>query len=134
MKDALITRPVSGIILAIIKEANAEGVEEWNAYLINNKDVDIEGVLVSTNGYGQRDKQQVNTSMLRHFLDEVPSKSFKKIEPMMEDVFGLFNQFWVSFFEDKLMYDKKYIFPAESISEKNFTKIPIIGKMGVMIE
>ncbi len=134
MKESLQSPIISGIIVSVVSELNNEGAKEWNVYLINNKDVDIEGVLVSSNGYGIKNKEKVSTSMLRHFLDEMPAKSFKKIEPITDEVFGIFNQYWVSFYEDKKMYDKKFIFPAESIMEKNFTLIPVLGKMGVMIE
>ncbi len=133
MKKALLSPKVEDIIVAIVKELNPESEETWYVYMINNKDVMIEGVLVSSNGYGVRNAEKVKTSMLRHFLDEMEPKTFKKIEPITEEVFGLFNQYWVSFYEDKKMYDKKFIFPAESISESNYTMIPLIGKMGIMI-
>jgi hypothetical protein len=32
------------------------------------------------------------------------------------------------------MYDKKYVFLAESISDKNMRDIPILGAKGVMIK
>jgi len=136
---------VQDIIVAVINEKNPEGDMVWNVYLINNKEVPIEGVLVSSNGYGNKqptpeqqlegaEEEEIKTSMLRHFLDEMNAKSFKKIEPITEEVFGIFNQYWVSFYENKKMFDKKFIFPAESISKDNFTTIPLIGKKGVMIE
>ena len=59
--------------------------------------------------------------------------SFAKVEPIMEDVFHLFNQYWVSFFYDGKMYDKKYVFVPDAISEKNLVQVPVLLKMGVMI-
>ena len=113
-----ITRPeVRDIAVAIVQEKNEEGVEIWNSYLINMKEEQIEGVLVSSKGYGEIDGEKRETSVLRHFLDEVPSRSAKRIEPLIEEVFGIFNEYWVSFYVAKLMYDKKYIFVPESISE-----------------
>ena len=129
-----ITRPeVRDIAVAIVQEKNEEGVEIWNSYLINMKEEQIEGVLVSSKGYGEIDGEKRETSVLRHFLDEVPSRSAKRIEPLIEEVFGIFNEYWVSFYVAKLMYDKKYIFVPESISEEHFKDVPFLGKRGVMI-
>ncbi len=129
-----ITRPeVRDIAVAIVQEKNEEGVVIWNSYLINMKEEQIEGVLVSSKGYGEIDGEKRETSVLRHFLDEVPSRSAKRIEPLIEEVFGIFNEYWVSFYVAKLMYDKKYIFVPESISEEHFTDVPFLGKRGVMI-
>lgn len=134
MKESLLSPKVEDIIVAVAKDKTPDGDEGWYVFMINNKDVMIEGVLVSSNGYGMKNDEKVKTSMLRHFLDEMEPKSFKKVEAITEEVFGLFNQYWVSFYQDKKMYDKKFIFPAESISEKNYTMIPVLDKMGIMIQ
>jgi hypothetical protein len=133
MKEDIIHPEVKDIAVAIVKEKNEEGEEVWNSYLINMKAVKLEGVLVSSKGYGEIDGEKRETSVLRHFLDEVPRRSIRKIEPIIEEVFGMFNEYWVSFYIDKMMYDKKYIFVPESINEENFTEIPFLGKRGVMI-
>lgn len=133
MKKDIIRPEVQDIAVAIVQEKNEEGAEIWNSYLINMKEEDIEGVLVSSKGYGEIDGEKRETSVLRHFLDEVPGRSAKRIEPLIEEVFGIFNEYWVSFYVAKLMYDKKYIFVPESISEEHFTDVPFLGKRGVMI-
>ncbi len=134
MKKDIEVPEVKDIAVAVIKEENELGEKEWNVYLINLKTQDLEAVLVSTQGYGTYDGEEVKTSTLRHFLDVVNSKSFAKIEPIMETVFGLNNEFWVSFIVDKVMYDKKYIFLPETIKEENFVLVPYINKKGVMIK
>ncbi|MGZ4048783.1 MAG: hypothetical protein ACXVNN_05425, partial [Bacteroidia bacterium] len=118
----------------VIKEQNDLNETEWNVYLINFKKEKIEGVLVTSHGYGKLNEEDVKTSTLRHFLDEVEPKSFVKFEPIIETLFGLNNEFWVSFYIDKVMYDKKYIFLPETIKEENFILIPYINKKGVMIK
>lgn len=129
-----IERPeVKDIGVAIVHEENDEGILIWNAYVVNMKKETINGVLVSSRGYGNIDDESKKTSTLRHFLDDVPARAGKRIEPVMEDVFGLFNEYWVSFFFEDKMYDKKFIFPAESIKEEYFTDIPCMGLRGVLI-
>jgi hypothetical protein len=94
----------------------------------------MEGVLVTSKGYGFHGGEKVKTSTLRHFLDIVPPHDFAKVEPIVETVFGLNNEYWVSFYVNKVMFDKKYLFLPETISEEFFTHIPVIDKKGVMIK
>jgi hypothetical protein len=125
---------VENIAVAIVRELNNENETEWNVYVINLREEAIEGVLVSSNGYGTYNEEEVKTSTLRHFLDIIPANSFKKIEPIVESLFGINNEYWVSFFINNIMYDKKFIFLAETLKDEYFTTVPIINKKGVMIK
>ncbi|MBX7094290.1 MAG: hypothetical protein K1X56_06175 [Flavobacteriales bacterium] len=133
MKKDIEIPVMKDVAVAIVNEKNELNQDEWNAYLVNLKEHAIEGVLVSSRGYGEIDHEQRKTSELRHFLDKVAAKSFAKIEPVMENVFPLNNEYWVSFFLEDKMYDKKFIFLSETIKEENFVKIPLLNKKGVMI-
>jgi hypothetical protein len=124
---------VENIIVAIVPEENEIAEEIWNVYLINLYDTKIEGVLVSSKGYGKKDGEEVKTSTLRHFIWAVESNDYAKIELIIKDVFGLANEYWISFYLGKDMYDKKYVFLPESITEENLTVIPVLNKKGVMI-
>jgi hypothetical protein len=119
--------------VAVVSERNELNQEEWNVYLINLKQRQIEGVLVSSRGYGEIENEKRASSELRHFLDKVNPQSFVKIEPIVEDVFFLNNEYWVSFFLDSKMYDKKFIFLPETIKQENFVNIPLLNKKGVLI-
>ena len=134
MKKDILPPPVEDIAIAVVREQNDLNEEEWNVYLINLKKEKIEGVLVTSHGYGKLNEEDVKTSTLRHFLDEVGPKSFVKFEPIIETLFGLNNEYWVSFFLNKVMYDKKYIFLPETIKEEHFILIPYLNKKGVMIK
>jgi hypothetical protein len=114
-------------VAAVLEDAG------WSVYLINQKNVRLEGVLVSSRGYGKIGDADVETSVLRHFLETIEPKSFVKIEPIMEDVFRLTNEYWVSFYIDGMIYDKKFIFLPETINSAFFTTVPIIEKKGVLI-
>ena len=134
MKKDIAPPTVEDIGIAVIKEQNELDETEWNVYLINFKKEKIEGVLVTSHGYGRLKDEDVKTSTLRHFLDEVGPKSSVKFEPIIETLFGLNNEYWVSFYINKVMYDKKYIFLPETIKEENFILIPYINKRGVLIK
>jgi hypothetical protein len=124
---------VKDVAMAIVPEYSPEGDKVWNVYIVNLKQEKIEGVLVTSKGYGQHKGEKVKTSTLRHFFDAVPSRGFAKVEPIVENLFGLNNEYWVSFYIKRDIYDKKYLFLPETINEEYLTRVPVIDKMGVMI-
>jgi len=134
MRKDITVPEITDVAVAIVRELNEEGETEWNVYIINSKKESLQGVIVSSQGYGIYNDQDVKTSSLRHFFEEVPAESYQKIEIIHENLFGLNNEYWVSFYLNNLMYDKRYIFLPETIIEKNMVKIPIINKKGVMIK
>lgn len=132
LKD--INRPeVTNLILAAIHEPDETGELSWNVYLVNMYDVQINNVLVSSKGYGSYEGRDVKTSVLRHMIGNVEPNDYAKVEMLMENLFGLSNEFWVSFYVGQNIYDKKYVFLPESIKEENFSIIPILNKPGVML-
>lgn len=125
---------VEDIALAAIPTPNVDTNEdEWYIYLINKKAVPIENVLISSKGYGTLNKDKVETSELRHYVEVIPAMGFAKIETIMPELFAISNQYWVSFYIGKEIFDKKYVFVAESIQTSNLTDVPIIGKKGVLL-
>ncbi len=135
-KDIPITE-VKNVGIAVIEELNEEKTDSvYNVYLINLQDKILKNVLVSSRGYGQNKStgESVKTSVLRHSLGDVAPKSFIKIEPIIKEVFGLNNEYWLSYYEGTHILDKKYIFLAETIQDKNFIEVPIINKSGVFIK
>jgi hypothetical protein len=118
--------------MAVILEEE-DGQNVWNVFLINLHIVPIKNVIVTSRGYGELDGKRRETSTLRHFYEEIPDLEFTRVEPIMENTFGLTNEYWVSFYIDGKVYDKKYVFLPETISEQNFTMIPLLNVPGVMI-
>ena len=106
----------------------------WNVYILNTNESVLTGVLINSRGYGEVDGEEKKTSVLRHFFEEIGPLRATLIEPIQSDVFELANEYWVSYKLDGHMYDKKYVFVKGSIDKMNFTNIPYIDKMGVMIK
>lgn len=125
---------VDNVAIAVVKEVNGKGSEEWNAYILNLKDEELEGVLITSKGYGIREGENIKTSTLRHFIENIPAHSFTKIEPIIDNVLALNNEYWVSFYLNNNMYDRKYVFLPGVINEDYFTNIPLLNKRGVMIK
>ncbi len=123
MKKDINPSVIKDVAIAIIKEKNDLQEDVWNVYLVNLQDKKLEQVLVSSKGYLKLENgEETKTSMLRHSLGDVEAKDFCKIEPIMENLFGLHNEYWVSYFHNNELLDKKYIFLAETIKEENFTQ------------
>lgn len=131
MKKDIDIPEVEKVYIAAVKVYNESfKVEEWNAYLINDRDEAIEMALIVSKGYDNKKE----TSVIRHKLEKLPSKSFAKIEFIQEEVLALNNQFQVTFFADGKMFEKKYLFRKNSVNEKALREIPIIPNKGVLAE
>ncbi|MBC7862953.1 MAG: hypothetical protein IAF38_08250 [Bacteroidia bacterium] len=133
MKKDIHFEEVKDVAVAVVKET-AEGADLWNVYLINLKKIPLKNVLINSSGYGTEKKENVKTSTLRFFFEEIPAESFVVVEPIMPEVFSLNNEYWLSFYIGEEIQDKKYIFLAESIIEKNLVKIPLVNLKGVLIK
>ena len=133
MKKDIIHPKVEDIGIAAVLEKNDANVEEWTVYIINFKDVAIDNVLVASKGYGLQKGEQKKTSILRHFFEEIQPKTAVRVEMILDELLGLSNEYWVSFYVGMTIFDKKYVFLAESLKEENFSSIPVLEKQGVLI-
>ena len=134
MKDELKGPKVEKVSVAIV-EMMVDNEKSYYAYLLNLREDIMEGIIISSTGYGQNTKtgDRIKTSTLRHSIEVLLPNEAARIEPIMPEVFGLSNEYWVSFWVNEVMYDKRFVFPAESISEKNMQMIEILGQKGVII-
>jgi len=133
MKKDLPVNTVEDISIAVVLEKETPEAKTWTVYLVNEKEIPLSNVMVSSKGYGQKEGQEVKTSTLRHFLGDIEPLSSVQIELIDTQVFGLTNEYWLSFYIDNTIYDKKYIFLPESIVEDNLSKVPLVNKPGVII-
>lgn len=131
MKKDIEIPKVDGVSIAVVKEFNEiYRTEDWNAYIINEKHVALEMVLIVSEGYSQTKK----TAIFRKKIDKLPSRSFAKIELIPEELFALNNVFKVSFFQGNKMYDKKYEFRSNTINDKALQTIPLMNVKGVLVK
>ncbi len=131
MKKDIQIPKVEGVYVAVVHEYNdIYKTQDWNAYIINDKDVDLEVVLIVTSGYS--DKKM--TSIFRKKLDVLPKKSYAKIELMQEELFALNNEFKVTFFEGNQMFEKTYLFRKNTINERALQTIPLMDVKGVLVK
>lgn len=132
MKKDISFYPVEGVSLAIARKVNELNQIEWSVHLINRNDFTLENVIVTSKGYGVKEGEQQKTSVLRHMYPKVGSGSSVLIEPIDPTLFHLNNEFWVSYFIGRQVYDKKYIFVPDSIRTENLAFIEELGAEGVL--
>jgi hypothetical protein len=135
MREELFGPKVENVGVAVVQEILETGNKAYNVYLLNLRDDIMEGIIITSTGYGENVNtgEPIKTSTLRHCLEILLPNEAAKIEPIMEEVFGIANEYWVSFWVNDVMYDKKFVFLPETITEKNMKPIPVLGATGVIL-
>lgn len=123
---------VYDVAIAIVQEQ--DGQDDYNAYIFNFKEESITNVLITSTGYGIIGDVKKKTSTLRHYFEEIETLDYKLIEPVSKEVFGISNEYWISFSLNGQLLDKQFVFLPETIIESNFQMIPFIDKKGVIIK
>ncbi|GIV38642.1 MAG: hypothetical protein KatS3mg033_0442 [Thermonema sp.] len=125
---------VEGVKVAIVKKENIASQDEWYVYILNTNPYPIHTILITAKGYGEIDGEKRKTSTLRYHIEELPPESYAMIEPIHPDVFSLYSEYWVSYYVDKQIFDKKYIFPPDSIQDAHLTLIKPLNMPGILHE
>jgi hypothetical protein len=135
MRNELKGPEVKNIGVAVVQQLNENSEKIYNVYLLNLGEEIIDEILITSCGYGENrtNGEKIKTSILRHKIELLMPSEVAKVEPIMEDVFSLSNEFWVSYYCHDKMYDKKFVFLPETLVEKNMKTIPEIGYKGVII-
>lgn len=131
MKKDITIPEVKDVYVAVVQEQHIEyKTLDWNAYIINNSDKDLDTVLIVSQGYN--DKK--TTPPMRHTLAKLPARSYAKIEYLQEKVLELNNSFKVTYFEGNQMFDKTYLFRKNTINEKALQAVPLMQLKGVLVK
>ena len=131
MKKDIEIPEVKDVYVAVVQEEHIEyKTQDWNAYIINNSDVDLDTVLVVSQGYN--DKKM--TPPMRHTLAKLPARSYAKIEYLQEKVLELNNSFKVTYFEGNQMFDKTYLFRKNTINAKALQTVPLMHLKGLLVK
>ena len=135
MKEGLLGPIVENVGIAVVQDINEENAIMHYVYLVNLREDIMEGIIITSSGYGKNVNtgESIKTSTLRHSLEVLLPNEAAKLEPIMEEVFGLSNEYWVSFWINDVMYDKKFVFLPDTISPDKMQLIPVIRAKGIMI-
>lgn len=131
MKKDIQIPKVTNVEMAVVYEHNAiYKTEDWNIYIINKKDVDLEMVVIVSQGFSETK----TTSLLRKKVEKLPANSFAKIEFIQPELFKLNNRFQVTFFEGNTLYEKTFLFKENTIKESALLRIPALKKRGILAQ
>ncbi|TCK68032.1 hypothetical protein DFQ05_1816 [Winogradskyella wandonensis] len=131
MKKDIKIPEVKDVYIAVVQEQHLEyKTLDWNAYIINNTDKDLETVLIVSQGYNDNKM----TPPMRHTISKLPARSFAKVEYLQDKVLELNNVFKVTFFEGNQMFDKSYTFRKNTINTKALQKLPLMQLKGVLVK
>jgi hypothetical protein len=103
-------------------------------HFLNLKDKPLTSVLINAEARGMIDGVEKHTAVMRFYIEEAGAQSSKKFEMLMPDTFLLNNQYWVSFYEDGQIFEKKFVFAANTISRDRMVMIPVLSRAGVMMK
>lgn len=129
MKKDIHIPSVSDVNVAIVFEHNElYKSDDWNVYIINEKNVAIEMLVIVSKGFDEN----LQTSVMRKKIDFLPANSCAKIELMQPELFKLNNLFQVTFFEGNQLFEKSFTFAKNSIKEGNMRMISSLNKRGIL--
>lgn len=129
MKKDIQIPKVENVEVAVVYEYNdVYKTNDWNVYLINNLDTDLETVVIVSQGFSETK----TTSLLRKRIDNLPANSFAKIELIQPELFKLSNRFQITFFKENTLYEKTFIYKENTIKEGALRMIPELNKRGIL--
>jgi hypothetical protein len=129
MKKDIQIPEVTDVEIAVVYEYNAiYKTDDWNVYIINNKNVDLEMIVIVTQGFSDTKI----TSLFRKKIDILPANSFAKIELIQPELFTLNNRFQVTFFEGNILFEKTFLFKENTIKEGALRMIDELQKRGIL--
>ncbi len=119
--------------VAIVKELNDSLEMIWNVFVVNLGDDKIVNVFVTCKGFGLINGEEKETSLMRYFLDDIDPQTAIKVEPINPDLFELNNEYFVVFYQNGNMIDKKLTFKENTITEGNLVQVPVLNCLGVLL-
>lgn len=129
MKKDIQIPEVSNVEMAVVYEYNdIYKTDDWNVYIINNKNVDLEMMVIVSQGFSETK----TTSLLRKKVEKLPANSFAKIELIQPELFKLNNRFQVTFFEGNTLFEITFIFKENTVKKGALRMIPEIKKLGIL--
>jgi hypothetical protein len=134
MKSDITIPKVENVFLAAVQEWSDDFMEKvWYIYFVNDSDFDLDSVMIVSKAFGTLDGEMKKTSLLRHAFPKINAVSVVKVEMLETSVLRLNNEFMVTYFIGSTLYDKKFIFRAQTITPDYVEEVPILFVDGVIV-
>lgn len=120
---------VENVHIVAVKEWNEELTDQfWNVYVVNNRKEEISMVLVISRGNSDDRK----TSTIRQNLGDIQPQASSKVEFIANEVLEFTNEYLVTFFAGNTLFERKFIFESNSISDEKVVPIPVLANDGIL--
>lgn len=133
MKNDIIIPEVTDVLVAAVPRENGHEEELWDIYIVNLRKAPLENVLITSQGYGEIEGKDKTTTVLRHFHQRIGTEDHLKVEPIQIELFGIKNEYWISFNYQDVMMDKRFIFQPNHISSDSLENVPVLNRPGVIL-
>ena len=134
MKKDILIPEVKDVYVAAVLITDDTGDQQWWINLINDSTSPLENVMIQSRGYSDLDTNSgQKTATLRKVIQVLPAKSATKLEPIMPEVFHLFNEYWVTFFQEDTLKDRKFIFGPHTIEDAIKEDLPVLKDKGILV-
>lgn len=129
MRKDIVIPQAENIHIVAVKKWDEEFSEKlWNIYFVNNREKEVDTVLVMSRG----NSEDKTTTTLRRDLGNIASKASVRIEFIQNEVLGFTNEYLVTFFAENKLFERKFIFEPNSISDENMIEIPVMENEGIL--
>ncbi len=134
MKKDIEIQEVKDVYIAAILEQDENQNEAWYIHLINDKTEVLEAVMITSSGYLHTEKgKEVVSSTFRHKIGDLNSKTTVKIEMIDAQVFEIYNEYWVTFFYENKLMERKFIFGPYTIDKNFLEAVPLLKNKGILV-
>ena len=134
MKKDILIPEVKDVYVAAVLITDDTGDQQWWIHLSNDSTSPWENVMIQSRGYSDLDTNSgQKTATLRKVIQVLPAKSATKLEPIMPEVFHLFNEYWVTFFQEHTLKDRKFIFGPHTIEDAIKEDLPVLKDKGILV-
>jgi hypothetical protein len=134
MKKDIDIPEVKDVYIAAIPEGKADS-RSWYIHVINDLPEMIEAVMITSKGYTiEGNLQKTVSSTLRHRIGSIPYKSAVKVEMIDQQVFEIYNEYWVTFFLNGKLMEKKFTFGPHTIDAEFLEDIPVHASKGILVK
>jgi len=119
------------VYIALVHDFNDESkTHEWIAYILNDRTTPIALVFVVSKGF----LGDTKTATMRHRMEKLAAKSYQKLEFVQKEILELNNEFYLTYYLDGKLYEKRIIFKKNSVTENNLGPVPLLHKPGILGE
>jgi hypothetical protein len=116
MKKDIIIPNAAGVGIAMVPDMDDKKQRIWSAYLVNERESTLYNVFIQVSAKGELKGAERKTASVRFYVEELEPRKAKKIEIVLHQATKLSNQYWISFFDNEVLFDKKIVFEPGSIT------------------